>query len=181
MNKKIIVTTVIIFFIVIATPIGWYYWNNNTGNLGEDDLSDRVPAEQTFPPPNCNTLLNNSVPLKDKQVFLDTEYTGVTITSRESWDKSQLPQQITDLESKDYTCYPMPFETDYGKEIPGMHVQPEVKSVEWSCELEYEDYEYIERDREGEKNKLIKAGYNCEKQNCEENDMTENYTWLCTK
>lgn len=149
--------------------------------MGEDDLSNQVPTDETFPPPNCNVLLNNTVPLKDKQTFLDTEYPAVTITSRESWDQSKLPQRVIDLEKKEYTCIPMPFEMDYGKKVSGINAQPEVKSVEWSCDLEYEDYKYLEKNKEGEKNNLIKQSYNCEKQNCEENDLSQSYAWLCTK
>lgn len=75
------------------------------------------------------------IPLKDLQVFEDTNYTEVTIVSRNAWDKKRLPAKVLELENSGYTCTPLPLEFEESGETPGMYVQRAVRKVEWTCEL----------------------------------------------
>ena len=117
----------------------------------------------------CDTLTNGVfLPVKDRQTFIDKTYTEVTITSREYWDKNKLPNQVLDLETIGYFCIPMP--SEFGESNP-----PAVISVEWNCELEYEDYEYLSSDKER------KQGFTCEKQTCLNKTGEEDFVWFCYK
>ena len=132
----------------------------------------------------CSTLLSGVItPFKDFQTFRDTKYTEVTITSREFWDKNKLPKQVIDLENKDYTCYPMPAEFEGGELEGGVMAEPVVTEVEWSCELEYNDWQYLEGNDTSGKQVAEKAGFTCEKQNCftDGHMINEAIVLLCTK
>ena len=41
MPKKTLTTILVIVFILVILPIGWYYWQNNSGNQGVDDLTNQ--------------------------------------------------------------------------------------------------------------------------------------------
>ncbi len=60
-------------------------------------------------------------------IFTSSQYTEVTVLSRENWDETKLPEEVIKLENEGYTCYPMPleFNADY----------TEVTLVEWTCEM----------------------------------------------
>ncbi len=118
----------------------------------------------------CVNLLNNaSVPLQDVQTFLDKNYTEVSTISRAYWDQNKLPEKVLELQDQDYTCYPMPFEID----------QDEVKTIQWTCELEYAQWEYIDKENFEQKAELIDQGYNCEKRICFTNQSQQSFVWLC--
>lgn len=60
MRKKAIITTIaIIVFILIVLPIGWYYWQNNSGNLGVDNLNPSTNKKNIV---NIDDAKNNSQP-----------------------------------------------------------------------------------------------------------------------
>jgi len=132
---------------------------------------------------SCENYISGVVtPLQDQQVFLDETYTEVTITSRDAWDRSQLPSKIIDLENIDYTCYPVPFEMTYPDEnMQKINTQPEVQSVEWTCELEYIDYKFVESNATSQKTKLESNGYSCVEQPCFGDDNKDSLVWLCTR
>ena len=45
--KKTLATIAILVFILVILPIGWYYWQNNSGNQGVDELTPPTqPKEQ---------------------------------------------------------------------------------------------------------------------------------------
>jgi len=118
----------------------------------------------------CEALLNNSsIPLEDLQTFLDDTYNEVTTISREDWQRDRLPEQVLALEKQNYTCYPMPFEMEQG----------EVKNIQWSCELEYEEWEYISKDNPQRKIEMADQGYECEKRICFTNQSQQSFVWLC--
>jgi len=48
MAKKSIIGIVIIVVILVILPIGWYYWQNNSGNQGIDDLANYIPTDPNF-------------------------------------------------------------------------------------------------------------------------------------
>ena len=126
----------------------------------------------------CRDLLNGVVePFKDLQVFTDENYTEVTITSREAWDRERLPKQVGDWEDKGYTCFPLPLEFA-ATDTNDQGVQA-VTKVEWSCELYWDDYEYLESGS-ARVAELEKAGYNCSAQSCLNDDGTGEVI-LCTK
>jgi len=128
----------------------------------------------------CTNLIDNLItPLKDKQTFIDDQYPEVTLTSRESWDKQKLPKQVLSLENNGYKCYPIPYEYYQDQQPPGMNIQPAVKSVEWSCELEYQDYQYFKKDDFSPLKKLEAQGYTCQKQKCLDDNQKETFVWLC--
>ena len=132
----------------------------------------------------CVDLLNGAIiPLKDLEIFRDTKYTEVTITSREAWDKDKLPKQVIDLESKDYNCYPMPTDFEVSSLENQIMIEPAVTEVEWSCELEYDDWKYLEASNEDEKRQMEEVGFTCEKETCFTNGsiIDDVYAWLCFK
>ncbi|MFH1509492.1 MAG: hypothetical protein ABIE68_04975 [bacterium] len=181
--KKWFITTIIIIVLLILFPVAWYYFDLNWpwSDLGEDDLNNNDSGEFVSYSENCNNLVNNSIPLKDKQTFFDTNYTAVTLTSRDAWDQEKLPAQVTELESQDYICYPMPYDFSEYSEPAGINAELEVTKVQWDCELEYNDYKYLESSETTTREDLVTNGYSCKEQECEENDGTESSIWLCAK
>ena len=147
--------------------------------------SFKMTTEQvSFGSFSCSNLLAGaSTPFKDLQTFFDEEYTEVTITSREFWDRNKLPKQVLDLENKKYTCYPMPAEFEDNEPEGGVMAEPAVTEVEWTCELEYNDWKYLEGNDTTGKQATEKAGFTCEKQNCFTDGpmINEAIVWLCTK
>ncbi|MBU0650060.1 hypothetical protein KKG63_02570 [Patescibacteria group bacterium] len=130
----------------------------------------------------CATLLNGSVvPLKDLQTFLDSVYTEVTITSREFWDQARLPGLVKELQAKNYTCYPMPHEMGTGSQEQDSQAVPAVKTVQWSCELQYNAYKYIQEDDAKAVADYQLQGYACEKEYCLDDSNNDGSVWLCTK
>jgi len=77
--------------------------------------------------------------LKDVEIVMDDNYTEVTITSREYWDKARIPERVLELEKKGYTCMPYPDEFEYPEQEGNVLAQPVVKRVRWICELPYKD------------------------------------------
>jgi hypothetical protein len=129
----------------------------------------------------CSNLLSGVItPLKDIQTFLDKSYPQVTLTSREYWDQNKLPQQVIDLENQDYTCYPMPFEMETEESKTGISAQPAVRTVQWDCELEYQNYQYLKAE-DDKKSDLETQGYECKQQTCSDKNQQETYVWLCAK
>ncbi|HBR81032.1 MAG: hypothetical protein UX09_C0019G0005 [Candidatus Uhrbacteria bacterium GW2011_GWE2_45_35] len=131
---------------------------------------------------DCSNLLSGAItPFKDLQTFIDSEYTEVTITSREDWDASKLPKQVKNFESQGYVCYPMPLEFDYSEQAGDMLIQPEVKTVEWSCELGYQDWKYLAVGDSVGQQAAEKAGLVCEKESCFADGVTSSEVWFCAK
>lgn len=130
---------------------------------------------------DCVNLLNGAiVPLKDLQIFTDTKYTGVTLISRENWDRNLLPGKVIDLESNGYTCYPMPLEFKDTASGGDVHAQPMVTKVEWQCELEYSDWKYLSADS-NEVSTYRNNGFKCEKEECFLDNNQTGSVWLCSK
>ena len=137
-------------------------------------INDDLDEDIIFGGQECSLLLSDAiVPLEDRQTFIDTNYTEVSMTSRNSWDMDRIPDQVIDLESKGYQCFPMPFEFDYSEGEESVLSQPVVKSIEWSCELNYREYEYLS----SLENK--KDGYTCEEMACIGNDNQQDSIYLC--
>ncbi|MFW6149837.1 MAG: hypothetical protein ACOC6D_08260 [Atribacterota bacterium] len=155
---------------------GQQVWNEYQGVFekmrGSFEINASLNGEEVFISGHemCVNLLNNaSVPLQDLQTFLDQSYTEITTISREYWDEHKLPEKVLELQAQGYTCYPMPFEVE----------QQEVKTIEWSCELEYGQWEYISKDNLERKLELINQGYDCEKRICYTNQSQQSFVWLC--
>lgn len=130
----------------------------------------------------CDNLINGAItPLKDLQAFTDTKYTEVTMTSRNGWDKDRLPRKVTQLEGQGYTCYPMPLEFDNRAPNVGVHSEPAVTKVEWSCELEYDSFKYLASNQASKKNTFEDQGYTCQREECLTSSSISNFVWLCTK
>ncbi|MBU0767318.1 hypothetical protein KKF55_06110 [Patescibacteria group bacterium] len=130
---------------------------------------------------SCSDLLSGVLtPLKDRQIFYDDKYTEVTMTSKDAWDRNRLPSRVIELESKGYDCFPMPSEFSGGEAEGDVLPQPEVTMVEWSCELEYEEWEYLQGLETMQPPDSFRD-YNCAKQDCWMDDAGESYVWLCTK
>ena len=133
--------------------------------------------EATLMADECDNLLSGAIePLRDRRTFTDTNYTEVTLTERESWDKAKLPKEVGELEAKGYLCYPAPLEFDEQSEA-APQVQRAVKKVEWSCEQNYEDYKYLASEEETAP--YLSRGYSCEKQECFGADGKFGFVWLC--
>ncbi|HHA18208.1 MAG TPA: hypothetical protein ENK70_00685 [Methylophaga sp.] len=128
-----------------------------------------------------NLVTGVITPFKDFQQFTDTNYTEVTMTSRNSWNKNKLPKKVTQLEKQGYTCYPMPLEFDNSASDGGMHAEPVVTKVEWSCELEYDRYKYLSNDQASQKKILENQGYTCVEEECLTDGTDSDFVWLCTK
>ena len=136
----------------------------------DSELSENLPQELG----SCEDYLSGLYePLADRQLFYDDKYTEVTMTSREYWDRSLLPKEVRELEEMGYMCYPMPLEFDGGEPEGDVLPEPSVTMVEWSCELEYNEWEYSSTKLDG--------GFTCEKQECWTDENDEDYVWLCTK
>jgi hypothetical protein len=131
---------------------------------------------------SCKNYINGVVaPLQDRQTFTDKTYTEVTMISKENWDRSRLPTKVADLESLDYTCYSMPSEFKEADQTASIDIQPEVTLVEWTCELEYTDYQYISSSDNNQRQNLESKGYYCEKEACFLEDNRDSYVWMCAK
>lgn len=138
--------------------------------------SDTIQQEE-----RCDNLLKGIVaPLEDLQTFEDESYPEVTTTSRYEWDKERLPQKVLDLEGQGYICNPLPLDMQ-GEEVPGMHIQPAVTRVQWICELQYVNYQYIEKDNQESRASYEEMGYNCEKKECLDQEGQESFVWFCHK
>jgi len=157
--------------------------SNPTDNLKGNSVAQDVPTFINLYTACTNFTSGVTIPLKDRQVFLDEDYTEVTITSREAWDKSQLPAQVLELEKKNYVCSPMPFEIEREDRDLVVNAQPAVTKVEWSCELEYKDfnYKYISSQNLDHKNILEDQNFGCEKRTCLDRNDEEDFVWFCTK
>ena len=141
------------------------------------ELGGEMPKELA----TCDELIDGVyIPLKDLKDIYDSDYTEVTTTSRDAWDRSRLPEEVVQLENVGYACYPMPIEFDNGEPEGDVLPQPEVTMVEWSCELEYEDWKYINGLEFTYPPDSLKE-YNCIKQDCWRDDVGESNVWLCTK
>jgi len=129
----------------------------------------------------CSNFLNGVIaPLTDKQDFIDTEYTEVTMTSREAWDKEKLPAKVAELEDQDYKCFPMPNEMEETKPELGINVQPAVESVLWECEKEPNRYYFLAESNIEDKAKYEAQGLNCVKQSCMTEQNLEGAVWFCS-
>ncbi len=129
---------------------------------------------------NCDALLSGvSIPLIDMDTIVDASYTGVTMIDRDSWDREKLPAKVIENENNGYVCYPTPLEFNSEESGGDELSQPEVTKVEWLCELEYEDFKYINSD-DPEKDLLISSGYGCESVSCEKDGLDDSVL-LCTK
>ncbi|MCF7845640.1 MAG: hypothetical protein K9L85_00195 [Candidatus Peribacteraceae bacterium] len=127
---------------------------------------------------NCEILLDgSSEPLRDFVSLTDTDYPEVTVTSRNAWDRSRLPAEITRLEDDAYSCLPLPVEF---AEADDSSAEPAVTKVEWQCELRYQNWKYLPEDSveltsyEGE-------GFKCTRQACTTASGKNQSVWLCTK
>ena len=130
----------------------------------------------------CKDLLNNViVPLRDFQAVYDTDYTEVTITSRESWDKERLPAQVLELQSEGYICDPVPEEFDASRQEGDVLAQPAVTKVQWNCKLTYQDYLYIPTEENERKQTYENKGYECEMVACSDYSGAGSFVWLCGK
>jgi len=157
-------------------------------NFGKDFLRIRksfkinvsLDGEEAGGLERCENLLADLlIPLKDFQSFEDEIYTEVVITSRDAWDKEKLPQKVLELEEKGYRCSPQVLEFGETSQTPGMHIEPEVKIVKWNCELEYEKWEYVDKDDLKGEQSLEKKGYTCKKQDCLDKKSQLDYIWFC--
>lgn len=129
----------------------------------------------------CANYINNLIePVADLVSFSDTNYTEVTTTSRENWDKEKLPEKVLELEKEGYSCFPEPAEFGKGEE-PGVNIEREVKKVNWRCELRYNDYQYLVSGKVDRKRELEAKGYICEIANCIDKEGKKDYVWLCGK
>lgn len=129
----------------------------------------------------CSNFLNGViVPMTDKQDFVDSEYTEVTMTSREAWDKTRLPTRVTELESDDYKCFPIPNEMEEAKSVPGMNIQPTVKSILWECEKEPNRYYFINSTNLADKAMYEAEGLHCKKTSCLTETNEDSFVWLCS-
>lgn len=130
---------------------------------------------------DCADLLNGVIePFQDMQVFTDDSYTEVTITSREAWNVNELPDQVVELEGQGYVCYPLPLEFGEEDTSVAMEVMPAVTKVEWTCELYWSDYKYLEQSNVSEITALEGGGYSCSSQACFGESGDEEVV-LCTK
>ncbi len=156
--------------------------NQSTNIFKEMKNSFKLDEEITFSGQDCTNLLNGLMePLKDRQVFMDENYTEVTTISTENWDKERLPQKVNNLEDKNYTCYPIPFEYSDQLSGGGINAQPEVIKVKWSCELEYDQWYYLSQDQSTLLSSYRSEGFNCQKRECFSENGQIDFVWLCSK
>lgn len=131
---------------------------------------------------DCANLLNGTItPFKDLQSIVDSNYTEVTIISREFWNRKRLPKKVIDLEDAGYRCYPMPLEFDSNTPDDSVYSEPAVKTVEWQCELEFNDWKYFNKNDSSEIQTAEKSGYNCTEEKCFTNNTKQSSVWLCAK
>jgi len=130
----------------------------------------------------CENLLTGLVvPLRDFQSFEDENYSEVVMTSRDYWDKERLPEKVVEMEEKGYFCSPEVSEFKNSPKELGMHIEPEIKKVKWSCEQEFAKWTYLDRDELKKKEDLEKEGCICEKQDCLDKEGKINFIWFCYK
>ena len=145
-----------------------------------ESIKLEVSGSVEFGGSSCETYLSGvSIPLIDTNTFVDTTYTEVTLIDSDSWDREKLPAEVIENEENGYTCYPTPLEFNSEESGGDELSQPEVTKVEWQCELEYEDFRYIETDDTG-KESLVSSGFSCESISCDKDDK-DNSILLCTK
>jgi len=145
-----------------------------------ESINLNIDESVDFGGDNCDTLLSGvSIPLIDMDTIVDASYTGVTMIDRDSWDREKLPAKVIENENNGYVCYPTPLEFNSEESGGDELSQPEVTKVEWLCELEYEDFKYINSD-DPEKDLLISSGYGCESVSCEKDGLDDSVL-LCTK
>lgn len=126
----------------------------------------------------CLDLINGVIePLADLQTFTDDKYTEVTITSRDAWDPRKLPEKVTQFQSQNYTCYPMPLEFENG--TGGAELA--VTKVQWTCELKYDTWQYLESGNTSQKTTYENRGYTCIKEDCFLEFSQWGFVWLCYK
>ena len=155
-----------------------FYRMAKSFTVGDVYLGDEFAGQFTM----CVNMIGGVTrPLKDRETFLDENYTEVTITSRDAWDVRRLPKQVTTLEKKGYECFPMPFEFDDVGQSAGINIEPAVTSVQWNCELEYDDYSFVKSSADAAKQKLERQGYACEKRECIDDSQKKSFAWLCSK
>ena len=129
---------------------------------------------------SCQNLLSGVItPLMDLQTIVDDQYTEVTITDREYWDTSKLPGQVTSFEQDGYYCLPTPIDFENQEPI-GIDSEPVVTKVEWKCELEYTDWQYLEEDS-SQISALEADGYRCEEEQCAYDNGENSKVILCTR
>lgn len=152
--------------------------NDNSGNeinSLDDDGEAVVMATEA-----CENLLNGAIePCKDLQIFTDENYTEVTTTSRDYWDEELLPDRVKELEREEYNCFPLPLEFSNQDDQKGMEIISEVTKVEWTCELYWDDYRYLEPGV-AEIDELENQGYTCTTQSCFVDDE-DGEVVLCAK
>ena len=131
----------------------------------------------------CSNYLNGVLtPLKTEQ-FTDNKYTGVTMTNRNYWDKNRLPKNVLKFENLGYICTPMPLEFKDSEEKNKVIAEPMVTKVQWNCELEYNDWKYLNENDSAGKQDAEKAGFICEKEKCfaDGSIKKEATVWFCSK
>ncbi len=139
-------------------------------------------TEVVFSGEECSLLLDGVVePLKDMVSFLDRDYIEVTLVARKNWDPARLPEQVLTLENEGYTCYPMPYDVIDTKSGGNIHAQPEVTSVEWTCEKQYENYHYLSEEELELVDSYRAEGYDCRKEECFEENGEVGFVWFCAK
>ncbi len=182
--KKIAV--IIVLLLVAAVVIYLYATRENrqepepeTGlkeEMEEGSEADIVPEDSGESDQgllSCEFLLAGGIePLKDMLTFTDEDYTEVTIIARDGWDASRLPSDVTYYEEQGYVCTPLPGDFADMAEDGGDFAEPMVLNVEWTCELFYEDFEYLPLGSE------TLEGYSCGEQEC---DGADGKVLLCVK
>jgi len=151
---------------------------NEQQNEGLKNDVANIEIEQTEPSDDsiasCADFTNRVLtPIKDKQIFVDSNYIEVISTAREAWDASKLLTEVKDLQKQNYICDPMPLES----------VGPTVITIQWDCELEYRDYNYnyLNNDNLNHKQILENQDFVCEEQICLDKKDEQSFVWLCTK
>ncbi len=163
--------------------VSGFYKQTNPQPIAEIALEIVEPERVIVGDTNlCSILLSGvTKPIKDFQTAEDDQYTTVTLTSREHWERNRLPKKVLELERKGYVCTPYPEEIDYPDPEGDMLIQPEVKKAIWHCELFYEDYKHLPAEGVEEKDSLAAQGYTCKKINCLGEDKKETFIWFCYK
>ena len=144
--------------------------------LGKEGNSAR--GESTF----CRNYTSGVLtPLKDHRTIYDDQYTEVTMTSSQVWEKSKLPKEVPALMEQGYDCLPSPDKMKYPDQEGDVLIQPEVLSVRWECELGYSVHKYLGSRQKEEKRSLEARGFDCEKTPCLDNEHQGTYVWSCFK
>lgn len=71
MPKKTLTTIAIIVLILVILPIGWYYWQNNSGNQGVDDLANLIEPD-------------NGVAIYKEGLYFNTKF-GYSVDYPDEW------------------------------------------------------------------------------------------------